>query len=255
MFALIPTPFWCSGFYFPGYFILHDFHRGFHRNGHAYVVTNHRRDPGTGRIFAIDPARRQGPRSFAGRGAPPVRGFGSTEARSGARSIFERSHVRSGSSHTSVPRTSAPMTGRGSNPASSVTSSVGRGDGGRQAYNKESRSSGFAGRYGNDRRQPATNHGISRTPGGYGSRGMNRNFGPPEGIGRQNGMNLQRSFAGQARSFNSPSQGNQRSFSPSPQAGSINPGTSSPGTRDFGGSHQGRGGGGGGGQGVRGGGF
>jgi len=248
MYAWIPTPFWCSGFYFPGFFILHDFHRGFHRNGHDYVVTNHRRDPGTGRIFAVDPARRDSQRNFGGRDAPRVRGFNSTEARSGARSIFERSHERSGSSHTSMP-----MTGRGSNPTTSAYSSVGRGDGGRQVYNKESRSSGFSGRYSNDRRAPVTDRGISRTPGGYGSRGMNRNFSRPEGTSRQNGMNIQRPFAGRARSFGSPPQGSQRSFSPSPQAGARHSGSSSTGTRDFGGSHQGRGGGGGEGHGGRGG--
>ena len=238
MYAWIPTPFWCSGFYFPGFFILHDFHRGFHRDGHAYVVTNHRRDAGTGRIFAVDPARRHTSRSFGGRDAPSVRGFNSTEARSGARSIFERSHGRSGSSHTSVS-----MTGRGSNPTNSAYSSVGRGDGGRQVYNKESRSSGFTGRYGNDRRPLATDRGISRASGGYASRGMNRNFGSPEGTSRQNGMNIQRPFAGQARSFNSPSQGSQRSFSPSPQAGGRHSGSSSTGGEGFSGSQQGRGGG------------
>ena len=238
MYAWIPTPFWCSGFYFPGFFILHDFHRGFHRNGHAYVVTNHRRDPGTGRIFAVDPARRHSQRNFGGTDAPRVRGFNSTEARSGARSIFERSHGRSGSSHTSMP-----MTGRGSHPINPAYSSVGRGNEGRQVHNKESRPSGFTGRYGNDRRPPATDRGISRIPGGYGSRGMNRNFGSLEGTSRQNGMNIQRPFAGQTRSFSSHSQGSQRSFSPSPQAGAGRSGSSSTGGEEFSGSQQGRGGG------------
>ena len=101
--------------------------------------------------------REDTPKKFWRQGCTSVRGFNSTEARSGARSIFERSHGRSGSSHTSMP-----MTGRGSNPTNSAYSSVGRGDGGRQVYNKESRPSGFTGRYGNDRRPLATDRGISR---------------------------------------------------------------------------------------------
>jgi len=91
MYAWIPGPFWCSGFYFPGFFVLHDFHRGIHRNGHACIITNHIRDPRTGRTFAVDPTRRHAPRDFGGRNTPPRRGFDSTEARNAARSIFERS--------------------------------------------------------------------------------------------------------------------------------------------------------------------
>jgi transcription antitermination factor NusG len=45
-----PSPFWYSGFYFPGYFILNDFHRVVHGHGHACIVTNHTRDSRTGRI-------------------------------------------------------------------------------------------------------------------------------------------------------------------------------------------------------------
>ncbi|MCJ7784934.1 MAG: DUF4124 domain-containing protein, partial [Desulfobacterales bacterium] len=149
MYAWIPGPFWCSGFYFPGFFILHDFHRGFHRNGHARIITNHMRDPGTGRIFAVNPARRYAPRNFGGRSTPPMRGFDSTEARKGARSIFERSRGRVGSGSTSVP-----MSGREPNDTNPAYSRPGRGNG-KQVYNKESRPSGFSGRNGNDRRPPA----------------------------------------------------------------------------------------------------
>jgi len=237
MYAWIPTPFWCSGFYFPGFFILHDFHRGFHRNGHDYFITNHSRDPGTGRILAVDPARRYSQRNFGGRNAPTVGGFNSTEARNGARSIFERSQGRPGSSNTSM------LTSSGTSRTNPVYSRPGRSDAGRQVYNKENRSSVSAGRYGTDRRPPAMGRGTSGIPGGYGSRGMSRNFGRLESTGRQNGMNIQRPNAVEGRSSSPHSQGSQRSFSPSPQAGARHSGSSSTGTRDFSGSHQGRGGG------------
>ncbi len=233
LYAWIPTPFWCSGFYFPGFFILNDFHRHVHRHGHDFIITNHRRDHSTGRISAIDPARRHSSRNVGDRDVPHTRGFNSAEARNGARSIFERSHDRLGSNFTSTP-----MTSRGSHQTNSIHSRPGRSDGGRQTYNKEGRSSGFSGRYSNDRRPPATDHGINRIPGGSGYRGMNRNFNRPEGMSRQQGMNVQRPSA-----FGSSSQGSQRSFSPSPQAGGRHSGSSSTGTRDFSGSYQGSGGG------------
>jgi hypothetical protein len=245
MYAWIPAPFWCSGFYFPGFFILHDFHRGIHRNGHSYFVTNHRRDPGTGRIFAVDPARRYTPRNFGGRdapprNAPPTRGFNSTEARNGARSIFERSHGRLSSGNTSMP-----IPSRGPNHTNPAYSRLGRGDGGKQVYNKESRPSDFGGRNGYDRRPPVMNPGMSRIPGERNSQAFkDRNLGRrPESMSRQNGVNIQRPFAGENRSFSPHSQGSQRSFRPSPQAGARHSGSSSMGEKRFSGSEQGRGGG------------
>jgi len=239
MYAWIPSPFWCSGFYFPGFFILHDFHRGIHRHGHAYIVTNHMRDPGTGRIFAVDPARRHTPRNFGGRNQPPMRGFDSTEARNGARSIFERSHGRSGSGYTSM---SVP--GRGRNNTSPAYSRPGRGDG-MQVYNKENRPLGFSGRNGNERRPPGNDRRMTRIPGETGSQGMgDRNYGRrPESTNRQNRMNIQRPFADETRSFHPHSQGNQGSFSPSPQAGARHSDSSSMGGKGSFGSHQGWGGG------------
>ena len=245
MYAWIPGPFWCSGFYFPGFFILHDFHRGFHRNGHAYAITNHMRDPGTGRVFAVDPARRHGPRDFGGRNATPMRGFNSTEARNGARSIFERSHGRLGSGNTSMA-----VPGRGSNHTNPAYSRRGRGDG-KQFYNKESRPPGFSGRNGNLSRSSAIDRRMSRIPGETGSQGMRgRNFGRPESTSRQNGINIQRPSVGETRSFSHHSQGSQRSFSPSPQAGGSHSDSSSMGGKGSFGSHQGWGGGSGSGRGA-----
>jgi hypothetical protein len=169
-----------------------------------------------------------------------MRGFNSAEARNGARSIFERSHGRLGSGNISV---SVP--GRGPSNTKPAYSRLGRGDGGRQVYNKEGRPSGFSGRNGNDRRPPTINHRMSRIPGETGAQGTrDRNFGRrPEGMGRSNGMNIQRPSAGEPRSFSPHSQGSQRPFGPSPQAGARHSGSSSMGTKESSGSQQGRGGG------------
>ena len=240
LYAWIPSPFWYSGFYFPGFFILHDFHRGIHSNGHAHIITNHQRDHRTGGIYAIDPARRHSPRNFGGRDAPQMRGFNSTEARNGARSIFDRSHGRLGSGNAAM---SVP--GRGPNQAKPDYSRPGRVDGRKQVYNRESRSSGFSGRSGNERRPPAMDRRMSRTPGVTGSQGMgNTNFGRrQESMSRQNGTTIQRPSLGGTQSFSRPhSQGSQRSFGPSPQAGARYSGSSSRGTQGFSGSQQGRGG-------------
>jgi hypothetical protein len=192
------------------------------------------RDPRTGGIVAVDPARRHTPRNFGGRDTSPMRGFNSAEARNGARSIFERSHGRLGSGNTSVP-----IPGRGPNHTNPAYSRPGRGEG-KQVYNKESRPSDFSGRNGNGRRPPAMDHRMSRVPGETGSQGTNRNFGRrPESMSRQNGMNIQRSFVGEPRFFSPHSQGSQRSFNPSPQAGARHSGSSSMGTKGFSGSQQG----------------
>ncbi len=242
LYAWIPGPFWCSGFYFPGFYVLHDFHRGIHRNGHDSVVTNHWRDPGTGRISAVDPARRYASANFGGRDPRSMRRFDAPEIRNGARSILDRSRGRSNSGGTSL---STP--GRGPNQINPAYPMPGNGDGRRQAYNRESGIPGFDGRNGNDRRSSVANPGMKKIPGGIGSQRMRDwNFGRrPEVMNRQNGMSPQRPFVGESRSSSPRSQGSQRSFGPFPQAGGRQFGSSSLGTKGFTGSQQGRGEGGG----------
>jgi hypothetical protein len=142
--------------------------------------------------------------------------------------------------------------GRGPNQAKPGYSRPGRVDGRKQVYSREGRSSGFSGRSGNERRPPAMDRRVSRTPGETGSQGMgNTNFGRrQESMSRQNGTSIQRPSVGGTRSFSRPhSQGSQKSFSPSPQAGARYSGSSSRGAQGFSGSQQGRGGGSGFGQG------
>ncbi len=237
LYAWVPSPFWCYGSYFPGFYILNDFHR-FHHYGyghHPYYVTNHFKDPHSGRLATIDPVRRHEGRTSGMREATRTKGFGSTAERSAARSIFERSRERAGSSRERVgSRTSSPMAGRDNrNPAYGLS----RRGNEKQAYNKQSNPpslnnrSAFTGRS-NDPR-------ISRTPGQTGSRSY-RAFSQPGSTNRQNGFNFQRPSVGQNQSFHPPSSfGGGRSFS-APQGGSQHF-SSSPRSGGFSGSHQGGG--------------
>jgi hypothetical protein len=41
LYAWVPYPFWCSGFFFSGYYVLHDFHRHVFFHKKSFLVTNH----------------------------------------------------------------------------------------------------------------------------------------------------------------------------------------------------------------------
>jgi len=88
LYAWVPYPFWCYGFWYPGYYILNDFDRVVYVGHRGAFVSNHFRDIGGRRYTRIDPvARFNGrPAMTAGgtvrSGVPPAalsrggRGFG-----------------------------------------------------------------------------------------------------------------------------------------------------------------------------------
>jgi hypothetical protein len=97
MYNWVPYPFWSSDFWFPGFFVLADFHIRSHWQHHGRehegFVTNHFRDPKTGGISRIDPANR-----FRG-GTFPAGGhtaWTTPAARSGAQAIIDRSRGQTG---------------------------------------------------------------------------------------------------------------------------------------------------------------
>jgi hypothetical protein len=236
MYAWIPSPFWCSGYFFSGFFVLHDFHRVIHGYRHAYIVTNHIRDPRTGRIFAMDPARRSSGRIFGGMGTPPVRGLNSTEAKNGAQSIFQRSRDRVALGNTSTSTTTRGLRNRTPSDLRSGRSTE------RQVYNRENRLSGFNGRNGDYGRPPVMDRRMSRTPSetGFQGRGMsNRTFSRSDSMNRQSGMNFQRPSSSETRSFSPLSRGGERSFSSHPQDGGQHYSSPPVGSRGFSGSPQG----------------
>ncbi|MGD0584799.1 MAG: hypothetical protein ABSA86_03350 [Oryzomonas sp.] len=71
LYAWVPYPFWCYGFWFPGYFILNDFHRPMFVGGRGVFVSNHFRDIGGHRFARIDAVAR-----FQGRPAMTTSGTG-----------------------------------------------------------------------------------------------------------------------------------------------------------------------------------
>lgn len=58
MYGWVPSPFWCAGIWFPGFFILNDFHRTVFIDNRVVFVSNHFRDFRRNRIVRIDPATR-----------------------------------------------------------------------------------------------------------------------------------------------------------------------------------------------------
>jgi len=211
MYAWVPSPFWCSGFLFPGFFILHDFHRVIYRHGHASIITNHIRDHRTGRFYAIDPVRRHAGTISGGRDTPSARGFNSSEAKNSAWSIFERSRDR-----MALNRPSLPITGRGANAKNSAYSRPGRGTEGR-VYSRGSQPSILNGQNGYQAKPPAVDRRVNR----------------------QYGMNFRRPSAGDTRSFGPTSRDTGRSFSPFTLGGSQHPGSSRMRSGGSSGSHQG----------------
>jgi len=169
MYAWVPSPFWCSGFFFPGFYVLHDFHKVFVVNRRVIVITNHFRDHRTRRVFRIDPLRRHaGDHPEGIRGTSPRRRFDSAGAKNGASSIFDRSRERARSSNperTSVERT----------------------------------------RPGNQTRPPTIDRRISRVPAETGSRDMRgRSFNQGGSIERRREMNYPKSPATQMRPSSRP---------------------------------------------------
>jgi hypothetical protein len=153
LYAWVPYPFWWSGFWFPGFFCLHDFHRVAFINRRAVIFSNHIIDPKTRGVVSIDPARR-GTRNLSHTAAnvSSTGGLTSPEARRGAASIFERTQGRA----------------KLGNSISSGT----RGVAGRQAFsNKSSSLSNFGGRAGTVR-PPATNYWMGRSQAGIGSQNI-----------------------------------------------------------------------------------
>ena len=101
LYGWVPYPFWCAGFFFPGFFVLNDFDiivGGFHH--HHFRITNHFFDPRTHAFGWVNPANHSWTRSLH------TTTFRSTAARNAASSIFSRSIGR-----TTFARGNQGMTG------------------------------------------------------------------------------------------------------------------------------------------------
>jgi hypothetical protein len=234
LYAWIPSPFWFSGFYFPGFYILNDFHRVAYRNGYPCTITNHMRNYRTGRISTIRPERRREGGTLGGGGTPYTRGFNSTEAKNGARSIFERSRERVAWGNTTNSVKNKGLNNR--NPAYSRSGNVTE----RQVYNRGSNPSSFNSRNGNYDKPPVVDRRMSRNPNETDSNSMNdRTFNRSSSVNRQNGMSFQRPPSSETRSFSQPLPGSERPFSSPPQSGGQRFTSPPTGSGGFSGSYQG----------------
>jgi len=89
MYTWVPYPFWWWTYWYPGYYVLVDFHVKVHGHGdHDRYISNHYRDIRTGGISRIDPANRSRGGTYSDRGGARL---SSPSARSGAQSILRRS--------------------------------------------------------------------------------------------------------------------------------------------------------------------
>lgn len=95
LYTWVPYPFWGWNFWFPGFYILADFHRVVHVHGRVEVISNHFVDYRTNRVVRIDPVRRFNGRTFAGIGAPhDEKRFIYPGVRGGNETIFRGSRER-----------------------------------------------------------------------------------------------------------------------------------------------------------------
>jgi hypothetical protein len=226
MYAWVPYPFWWAGFWFPGFFCLHDFDRIIIVNHRHHRFTNHYFHPRWRRTVTVDPARRGTDSPFrAALDRPRTHsGYGSAEARSGASSILERSRERARSGGTAMARPD-----RRPNDRSSFSRPGNRPQG--QPLNREGSTSTPRSRSSDQARPPASDRRMSRPPAESnlgnpsGPRSMTgRTYtpptNPPPNVDRRSNMNFQRPSSGEIRSSSPPSQGNVRSFSP-PSQGNV----------------------------------
>jgi len=102
LYSWVPYPFWCSGFWFGGFFVLNDFHRsvffdrGRFHHGRGFV-SNHFRDGRSNRFGRVDPVARSGARSFTGTRASARNGLAVAGVRANTgnmRSNRSASHAR-----------------------------------------------------------------------------------------------------------------------------------------------------------------
>lgn len=94
LYSYVPYPFWSSGLWFPGFFILRDFHRPIRVHGRPYYCSNHVRHPGSQRVGVIDPVARLGQAGASSVGVPYA-GSTASPASRGIRGGVSQPHVRS----------------------------------------------------------------------------------------------------------------------------------------------------------------
>ncbi len=161
LYTWVPYPFWWWTFWYPGYFVLVDFHVSAHgHGGHGGFVSNHYHDNRTGGTSRIDPANR------SRGGTHPVRegsGLSSPSARRGAQAILKSSQGRASTGTSRVYRGYGERPSAGTRPSAFERSHNSRFD--RAASDRGFQSRSNAGRI------PEGAHGGGGAPRSVPSRG------------------------------------------------------------------------------------
>lgn len=103
LYSWVPSPFWWSDLWFPGFFILNDFHKVSHRHRKVEVITNHFNEPGTHRALRIDPVKRFSGKTYGGIGVPRSRPVIPSGVSRGERRIFNAPHTPPAYRHDAAP--------------------------------------------------------------------------------------------------------------------------------------------------------
>jgi hypothetical protein len=209
----VPYPFWASGFFFPGFFVLTDFDFVFVGHHHHHRITNHFFDHRTRTFGRVDPVRHTWT-NFSHTTA-----FNSTATRNAASSIFNRSMQR-----TTFARGSQGMTG---NHASTLNGTQGR-----QGVVTNNRGNTAGGRTFSNSSRFATGSGMDHRS----SQGFSRSFSAPSSRGSSSCENCH----GGSSSFGRSSGHSFSGFSGGHASGGFSGGHSSGGFS--GGGHEGGGG-------------
>ena len=102
LYIWVPYPFWSTGFYYPGYFMLKDFHRRVHVNRRPYYVSHHHGSgsnfPRSSKPGKVNRDDRQGQLKPHGQDDHSA-GFSSPKAQAGARAIAGHNPNRHGSAN------------------------------------------------------------------------------------------------------------------------------------------------------------
>lgn len=132
LYAWVPYPFWWSDVWFPGFYVLSDFHRVVHvrdrdrhdhdrpdrdRHDRVKVISNHFVDHRTNRVVRVDPVSRFNGRTFGGIGAPHDRNrFISPGSRGGDDAIFRGAHDRAVTDNRRTSQSSSGVQREGRQP-------------------------------------------------------------------------------------------------------------------------------------------
>jgi len=98
LYSWVAYPFWSTGLYYPGYFVLKDFHRHVYVNRHPYYVSHHHHGCGSdySRSLTPGPVKRGLQGQLRPDGMNHSHGFSTPKAQAGARAIVGDNPYRKG---------------------------------------------------------------------------------------------------------------------------------------------------------------